>query len=262
MSPPKEDLVIVESLTKRFAGFLALNEISLKVVTGSIHGIIGPNGAGKTTLFNLLSGLLRPDHGKILLDGHNITRLKPHERTALGIARTFQNIRVFGQMTVLQNVMVGRHSKSRSGLLNLVFQPPFRKSASEKILEETARKCLEFVGLSDYMDYRAHNLPYGEQRRLELARALACEPKLLLLDEPAAGMNTAETNALSSTIRKINESAGTTIILIEHKMDFIMSISGRISVMNFGNLIFEGTPDEARKSPTVIEAYLGTEDGL
>lgn len=258
MQEQEDYILIAEDLTKTFRGFVALQRVSLKVRRGGIHGVIGPNGAGKTTLFNTLAGSLNPDSGKIIFDGYNALRLKPNERTQLGLARTFQNIRIFGEMSVLENVMVGRHCRSRGGTLRVTFQIPFKKTHQEKEIQKKALECLKFTGLYNRKDMKACNLPYGEQRRLELARALATEPKLLLLDEPVAGMNSAETEGIITLLTRINE-RGTTIVLIEHKMDFIMSLSNLISVLNFGNKICEGTSDQVRRSPEVIEAYLGKE---
>ena len=242
-------------LTRRFAGLTAVNEVDLTVTEGAIHAVIGPNGAGKTTLFNLISGLVPPSEGIIRFTGLDITQLAVHRRAGLGMARTFQNIRIFASMTVLENALTGLHSRLNAGLGDVVLRLP-RFHRAEQAAVARARDVLKIVGLADKAGTRAAALPYGDQRRLEIARALALNPRLLLLDEPAAGMNPAETDALKALVRRIRD-AGTTVLLVEHDMGFVMDLSDRITVLNFGRRIFEGSPAEVRQETTVIEAYLG-----
>ena len=248
-------LLETAGLTRRFAGLTAVDQVDLAVTEGTIHAVIGPNGAGKTTLFNLISGLVPPSDGTIRFAGQDISQLPVHRRAGLGMARTFQNIRIFASMTVLENVLTGLHSSLDSGLGAVILRlPGFRRAESDAV--SRARAMLELVGLTDKAESRAAALPYGDQRRLEIARALASSPHLLLLDEPAAGMNPAETDALKALVRRIRE-AGTTVLLVEHDMGFVMDLSDRITVLNFGRRIFEGTPLEVRQETSVIEAYLG-----
>ncbi len=231
-------------LTRRYAGLVAVDGVDLEVAAGGIHAVIGPNGAGKTTLFNLISGVVVPSEGSIVFAGVEVTGQAVHERAALGMARTFQNIRVFGSMTVLENVLTGMHVRLGWG------------RAAERRAVVAAEAALEFVGLAGRKGERAGALAYGEQRRLEIARAVVAKPKLLLLDEPAAGMNPAETEALAGLVRRIRGD-GTTVLLVEHDMGFVMDLSDRITVLNFGRKIFEGAPAEVRGAPEVVEAYLG-----
>jgi branched-chain amino acid transport system ATP-binding protein len=251
-------LLRVTGLTRAFGGLVAVNRVSFEVRQGEIYGLIGPNGAGKTTVINMLSGLLSATAGTIELDGKRIEKLPPYKITEMGVARTYQNIRLFGTMSVLQNVVVGQHCRLHASLAGrIVFAPGVRRE------EETARgkamSLLKGVGLEGRARQPASSLAYGDRRRLEMVRALASEPRLLLLDEPAAGMNAAESAALQERLRDLRD-GGLTILIIEHDVNLVMSLCDRIGVLNFGNLIAEGSPAKVAADPAVIEAYLGSEE--
>lgn len=251
-------LLEVEHLSKSFGGLEALKEVSFTVELGTIQALIGPNGAGKTTCFNLISGILIPTAGAIRFRGQDLTRLAPYQRARLGLARTFQNIQLFSGMTVLENVLVGQHSHLRGGLFATLANLPAVQE-QERQSQAVARELLDFVGLAAKADWPADSLAYGEQRRLEIARALAMEPQLLLLDEPAAGMNPRETEELMELIAAIRE-RDITVLLIEHDMNLVMNISQKIVVLDQGRVIAQGPPKKIRQDPAVIAAYLGQEE--
>jgi ABC-type branched-subunit amino acid transport system ATPase component len=251
-----EHALRLESTSMHFGGVKAVEELSMTVEAGTLHSLIGPNGSGKSTTINVLSGVYRPTAGRVLLGDHDITRAKPHDRVSKGLARTFQNIRLFKDMSVLDNVMVGRHSRMSAGLAGVLLSPRARRE--EGLCAERALAELEFLGLHGYATAPAGSLAYGRQRLLEIARALATEPKVLLLDEPAAGLNEHETEQLTGVLRRI-AARGITIFLVEHDMPLVMGLSDRITVLNFGRKIAEGTPAEIQTHPEVVSAYLGAE---
>lgn len=261
---PQKPVLELEGVSKRFGGLLALSEVDLAVNQGEIVALIGPNGAGKTTLFNCVTSIYRPDQGAVLLtdpkgNRHSLAEKKTFQTTALGMARTFQNIRLFPTMTVLENVMLARHCQTRAGILGALFRPSAVRR-EEREIEERSYALLDYLGLGPVFEEEARNLPYGQQRRLEIARALATDPFLLLLDEPAAGMNPQETRELKNLVLALRDEFKLSILLIEHDMGMVMSLSDRIYVMEYGCNIAEGTPEEVRHNPQVIKAYLGEAD--
>lgn len=248
-------LLKIEALSKVFGGLRAIDDLSFSIRAGSVHSVIGPNGAGKTTLFNLITGVYQPSSGRVVLDGHDLAGKAVHERARLGMSRTFQNLQLCMNMTALENVMLGRHQHLDGRLLPSLLGLP-RIARGDRACRERAAELMDFVGLGDYIHAETSAMPYGAMKRLEIARSLAAEPKLLLLDEPAAGLNGNETAGIEALIRKLSE-AGITVVLVEHDMKLVMNISEHIVVLNYGKKLAEGTAQEVRRNPDVIAAYLG-----
>ena len=245
----------VRNLTQRFGGITALEDISFTVARGDITGVIGPNGAGKTTLFNIVTGLYSQTSGSVLLAGHDISSLPAEKLAAKGLVRTFQNIELFGTMTVLENVMLGMHTQSKSGIIACMCKLPWHRR-EERLIREQSTRWLDFCGIAELAEQTAGNLPFGKGRLLEIARAMAVKPTIMLMDEPAAGLNNRETAQLATLIRKIRDS-GVTVVLVEHDMELVMDICDRIIVLNLGRKLAEGTPREIQENQAVISAYLG-----
>lgn len=254
--PADAPLLRLDEISVRFGGVNALSEVDFRIEKGTVTALIGPNGAGKTTLLGAITGMVAVQGGRVALGGEDVTALAPHVRALRGVVRTFQNLEVFANMTVLENVMTGRHALVGYGILDGILRTP-RFRAGERACREAALDKLEFVGLADKKDVPAGELPYGSQRLLEMARAVAAEPRLLLLDEPAAGLNTQETAALAGLIARVRDELGITVGLVEHDMDLVMGISDAVTVLNFGTVLASGTPAEIQANPDVVAAYLG-----
>lgn len=250
----------VEGVWKTFGGITALMDVSFEVEKQEIKAVIGPNGAGKTTLFNVISGVYKPDKGNVIFEGKKISNLDPVKIARSGISRTFQNVELYGHLTVLENIMVGRYAKTKSGFFSCGFRLPYMVR-EEKETRKISEEILEYIGLYDKRDFLASELPIGSQRILEIGRALATEPKLIMFDEPASGLNDAETKELSAFIKRLRDEKGLTVILVEHDMSLVMDISDNIVVLNFGEKLAEGKPEEIRNNRLVIDAYLGEEEG-
>jgi len=266
MSGAAAPILKVDGITKRFGGFTALSDIDLELREKVIHAVIGPNGAGKTTLFNVISGVFPAEAGSLYFKGRPIDRAKPHQRAKLGIARTFQNIRLFEDLTVLENVQVSQHGRHFhsiwSSVRHAIFHAPFTRGAQEIEMETRAMELLQFLGIERARDVNAADLAFGERRLVEIARALATEPAIMLLDEPAAGMNPAETENLDEILTRLRDEKGITILLVEHDMNLVMGLSDVVTVLNFGQKIAEGEPDEVQNDADVIAAYLGTDEEI